>query len=56
VNGSAELVGHLDVKDDGQRLFERAGVIDAPDNCKTITHTMEGGEKEFRNRQDEYGC
>ena len=55
VNGSAELVGHLDVKDDGQRQFECAGAIDAPDICKVITHTMEGGEKAFRDRQDKYG-
>jgi len=55
VNGSAELVGHLDVKLDGQRQFECAGAIDEPVVCKVITSTMEGGEKAFRDRQDKYG-
>ncbi len=55
VNGSAELVGHLDVKDDGQRQFQCTGAIDAPDVCKVITRTMEGGEKAFRDRQNKYG-
>jgi type III restriction enzyme len=55
VNGSAELVGHLEVHASGQRQFECAGAIDSPPICKTITATMEGGEKAFRDRQDKYG-
>ena len=43
VNGSSELVGHLDVKDTGERHFECAGVIDTPSICNVITSTMEGG-------------
>jgi type III restriction enzyme len=55
VNGSSELVGHLDVKDTGERQFECAGAIDQPTICKVITSTMEGGEKAFKDRQDKYG-
>ncbi len=55
VNGSSELVGHLDIKDNGERHFECAGAIDAPAICKIITSTMEGGEKAFRDRQHKYG-
>lgn len=55
VNGSSELVGHLDVKDDGERHIQCAGAIDAPAICKIITSTMEGGEKAFKDRQDKYG-
>jgi chromosome segregation protein len=55
VNGSAELVGHLDVKDSGERQFECAGAIDQAPICKVITSTMEGGEKAFKDRQDKYG-
>jgi type III restriction enzyme len=55
VNGSSELVGHLDVKDDGERHFECSGAIDKPSICKVITSTMEGGEKAFKDRQNKYG-
>lgn len=55
VNGSSELVGHLDVKDTGERQFECAGAIDTPSICKVITSTMEGGEKAFKDRQNKYG-
>lgn len=55
VNGSSELVGHLDVKDSGERQFECAGAIDKPSICKVITSTMEGGEKAFKDRKDKYG-
>lgn len=55
VNGSSELVGHLDINDTGERQFACAGAIDAPSICKVITSTMEGGEKAFRDRQDKYG-
>ncbi len=55
VNGSSELVGHLDVKDSGERQFECAGAIDTPSICKVITSTMEGGEKAFKDRQKKYG-
>ena len=55
VNGSAELVGHLDLKDSGDRKFAITGAIDKPEVCKVITSTMEGGEKAFKDRQDKYG-
>ena len=55
VNGSAELVGHLDLNESGDREFTCAGAIDEPEVCKVITSTMEGGEKAFKDRQDKYG-
>ena len=55
VNGSAELVGHLDLNESGDREFTGAGAIDKPEMCKVITSTMEGGEKAFKDRQDKYG-
>lgn len=55
VNGSSELVVHLEVKDDGKREFTCAGAIDELQICKTITETMEGGEKAFRDRKSKYG-
>jgi type III restriction enzyme len=55
VNGSSELVGHLDVKTSGEREFECEGAIDKPEMCKVITSTMEGGEKAFKDRQTKYG-
>ena len=55
VNGSAELVGYLDIKETGEREFAYSGAIDEPDVCKVITSTMEGGEKAFKDRQDKYG-
>ena len=55
VNGSAELVGHLDIKESGDREFEYTGAIDKPEVCNVITSTMEGGEKAFKDRQDKYG-
>ena len=55
VNGSAELVGHLDVNHSGERQFACTGAIDRPAVCDVITSTMEGGEKAFKDRQDKYG-
>ncbi len=55
VNGSAEIVGQLDVTDAGGRQFACIGAIDRPDVCKVITSTMEGGEKAFRDRKEKYG-
>ena len=55
VNGSAELVGQLDLKDNGDRGFACGGAIDEPGVRKVITSTMEGGEKAFKDRQDKYG-
>lgn len=55
VNGSSELVSYLEMKNDGKRQFECAGAIDQTEICKTITATMEGGEKAFRDRQVKYG-
>ena len=55
VNGSAELVGHLDLKESGDREFADTGAIDEPEICKVITSIMEGGEKAFKDRQDKYG-
>ena len=55
VNGSAELVGHLDLRQSGNREFSHTGAIDKPEICAVITTTMEGGEKAFRDRQDKYG-
>lgn len=55
VNGSSELVGYLDVSDEGERVIAQAGAIDNPRICQVITETMEGGEKAFRDRQDKYG-
>ena len=55
VNGSAELVGHLDLKDNGDREFACTGAIDRPEVRNVITSTMEGGEKAFKDRQDKYG-
>jgi chromosome segregation protein len=55
VNGSSELVGHLDVDSLGDRHFECAGAIESPQICNVITSTMEGGEKAFKDRLDKYG-
>ena len=55
VNGSAELVGHLDVSHRGARQFACTGAIDRPEVCGVITATMEGGKKAFKDRQDKYG-
>ena len=55
VNGSAELVGQLDLKENGDRGFACKGAIDDPGVRKVITSTMEGGEKAFKDRQDKYG-
>ncbi|MGB7374455.1 TrlF family AAA-like ATPase [Pontixanthobacter sp.] len=55
VNGSSELVSYLEMKNDGKRQFECAGAIDQSEICQTITATMEGGEKAFRDRQNKYG-
>ena len=55
VNGSAELVGHLDVNPTGARQVVCAGAIDRPEVCSVITSTMEGGEKAFKDRQQKYG-
>jgi type III restriction enzyme len=55
VNGSSELVAHLDIHESGVREIACAGAIDMPAICSVITATMEGGEKAFKNRQDKYG-
>ena len=55
VNGSSELVVHLDIDDSGDRRVACAGAIDTPAICDVITATMEGGEKAFKDRQDKYG-
>lgn len=55
VNGSAELVGYLDLKETGEREFACTGAIDIPEVREVITSTMEGGEKAFKDRQDKYG-
>lgn len=55
VNGSSELVAHLEVGPDGMRAPDNMGAIDLPDVCRTITATMEGGEKAFRDRKVKYG-
>jgi type III restriction enzyme len=55
VNGSSELVGHLDVDALGERYFECTGAIETPSICAVITSTMEGGEKAFKDRLDKYG-
>lgn len=55
VNGSSELVVSMDLADDGKRTVHCAGAIDRIDVCATITATMEGGEKSFRDRKNKYG-
>ncbi|MBY4611610.1 AAA family ATPase [Rhizobium sp. 9T] len=55
VNGSSELVGHLDVDGQGERYFECTGAIETPSICSVITSTMEGGERAFKDRLDKYG-
>lgn len=55
VNGSSELVTHLDTDDAGERKIAAAGAIDSPSICSVITSTMEGGEKAFKDRQEKYG-
>ena len=55
VNGSSELVAHLDIDESGGRKIACAGAIDKPAICDVITATMEGGEKAFKDRQDKYG-
>ena len=55
VNGSSELVGHLEVTDAGTRQFECVGAIDDPEIRTVITGTMEGGERAFKDRQNKYG-
>ena len=55
VNGAAELVGHLDMNESGDREFTYTGAIDRPEVCKVIATTMEGGEKAFKDRQEKYG-
>ena len=55
VNGAAEMVAHLDVGAEGERLLAQSGAIDSPEVCNVITATMEGGERAFRDRQDKYG-
>ena len=52
VNGSSELVGHIDVSESGERGFENIGAIDISLVREVITSTMEGGEKAFKDRQD----
>lgn len=55
VNGSSELVVHLDIDESGERKIACAGAIDKPEICDVITATMEGGEKAFKDRQNKYG-
>ena len=55
VNGSSELVSHLEVGTDGMRTHACVGAIDLPEVCQTITATMEGGKQAFRDRQIKYG-
>ena len=55
MNGSAELIGHLDIKESGDREFAYTGAIDEPEVCNVVISTMEGGEKAFKDRQDKYG-
>lgn len=55
VNGSSELVSYLEVGENGMRSHACVGAIDLPEVCRTITETMEGGEKAFRDRQFKYG-
>lgn len=55
VNGSSELVGHLDTAADGNRYIDHIGAIDAPNVRDVITTTMEGGKKAFKDRQKKYG-
>lgn len=55
VNGSSELVGHLEVGSNGKRSFRCVGAIDDPTICRLIAETMEGGEKAFTDRRDKYG-
>ena len=55
VNGSSELVISMDLGPDGKRAIHCAGAIDAAVVCATITATMEGGEKAFRDRKSKYG-
>lgn len=55
VNGSSELVVSMDSADGGKRAIQCGGAIDRSDVCATITATMEGGEKAFRDRKSKYG-
>lgn len=55
VNGSSELVAHLDIDISGARKIACAGAIDQPKICGVITATMEGGKKAFKDRQEKYG-
>lgn len=55
VNGSSELVVCMDLADGGKRAIHCSGAIDCTDVCGTITSTMEGGEKAFRDRKSKYG-
>ena len=55
VNGSSELVVSMDLANGGKRAIHCGGAIDRADVCATITSTMEGGEKAFRDRKSKYG-
>jgi len=55
VNGSSELVTHLDIDNSGERKVACAGAIDKREICEVITATMEGGEKAFKDRRNKYG-
>lgn len=55
MNGSSELVSHLEMEADGMRTHPCVGAIDLPEVCHTITATMDGGEQAFRVRQIKYG-
>lgn len=55
VNGSSELVAHLQPNESGYREVEQSGAIDDNAIRLLITTTMEGGQKAFKDRLDKYG-
>lgn len=55
VNGSSELVAHMDIDESGKRKVACVGAIDKREVCEVITAIMEGGEKAFKDRQEKYG-
>ncbi len=50
VNGAAEFVAFMNNDNGGRRVVEYRGSIDQPDVRRSITETMEGGEKAFKDR------
>ncbi len=55
VNGSSELVVHMNSDKSGKRIIDVSGAIDNQEVRNRITKTMEGGEKAFIDRQRKYG-